>query len=306
MEYKLNQEYKILGKLENINEGSNFCNINVATKTGNVNIKLEKENLSNLQLGKLYSFQILVEERPRREDIILVYVSHKDLEDDVDEEIYDDYVTNFYEYAPKPLGEIKKEIEVYLNKIDNKILKDITLYIYNKYKANFYTHPAATKFHHAYVGGLSYHTLTMLYFVEPMIKIYPYLNKDLLISGIILHDVNKIDEISGVDGEYTKEGQLIGHLVGGALDVELAAKELGYSDTEEVLLLKHIILSHHGLLHFGSPKKPQIAEALLIWYIDTIDSKFLTLGEELDKIEKGEFTESVRVLDKMRFYKPKL
>lgn len=115
-------------------------------------------------------------------------------------------------------------------------------------------HPAATKFHHAYVGGLSYHTFTMLKLIDPFLAVYSYLNKDLLYAATLLHDMSKISEISGVDGEYTKEGLLIGHLVMQTIDVDQVAKQLGYEELEEVLILKHMILSHHGQLHYGSPK----------------------------------------------------
>ena len=82
----------------------------------------------------------------------------------------------------------------------------------------------------------------MLKLIEPMLNVYTYLNKDLLYAATILHDISKIDEMTGVDGEYTKEGVLIGHLVMGSIEVEMSALKLGYQDTEEVLLLKHLIL----------------------------------------------------------------
>ena len=90
------------------------------------------------------------------------------------------------------------------------------------------------------------------------------------------------------------------------MKVEKAATILGVEDSEEVLLLKHLIVSHHGQLNFGSPKKPQTGEALLLWYIDSIDSKFTELKTALEGTKAGEFTQSVAVLDKMRFYKSKL
>ncbi|MBE0700567.1 MAG: metal-dependent phosphohydrolase, partial [Acholeplasmataceae bacterium] len=77
----------------------------------------------------------------------------------------------------------------------------------------------------------------------------------------------------------------------------------GFEKSEEVLLLKHMILSHHGQFNFGSPKKPQTGEALLLWYLDTIDSKFTVLGEALEETNEGLFTTMVSVLDRMRFYK---
>src|SRR5690606_28018425 len=163
-----------------------------------------------------------------------------------------------------------------------------------------------TKFHHAYIGGLAYHTLTMLKLVDAMLMVYDYLNKDLLYAATILHDISKVDEISGVDGEYTTEGLLLGHLVMASIEIDKAATSLGLDQTEEVLLLKHLIVSHHGQLNFGSPKKPQTGEALLLWYIDSIDSKFTELKSALESTKSGEFTQSLAVLDKMRFYKPKM
>ena len=86
----------------------------------------------------------------------------------------------------------------------------------------------------------------------------------------------------------------------------LEAEKLGYSETEEVLMLNHILLSHHGIPNYGAARRPQTSEALLIWYLDTIDSKFAVIGQELEETEEGEFTDSIAVADRMRFYKPKI
>ncbi|MFA5692081.1 MAG: HD domain-containing protein [Acholeplasmataceae bacterium] len=295
-----------IGKVISINRGDNFANTSIYLE-GNVhfNVKLNVGDEKKLEIGKVYVFEL--EPYKREEDTNYKAISFSLLEkSNLDKNEKDRLLNIFYDHAPISLTKIKEEIENYLNKIENKILKDITNYVYLKYKAEFYLHPAATKFHHAYVGGLSYHTYTMLKIAENMLEIYPFLNKDLLYSGTILHDVSKVNEMTGVDGEYTKEGMLIGHLVMGAIEVEEAALKLNVSDSEEALLLKHLIISHHGLLNFGSPKKPQIGEALMLWYIDTIDSKFTELGENLKRLKDGEFTESIGVLDRMRFYKPKL
>ena len=164
-------------------------------------------------------------------------------------------------------------------------------------------HPAATKFHHAYLGGLAYHTYQMLRLAKGYIEVYPYLNKDLLNASIIIHDIAKIKEITGVDGEYTTEGLLLGHLVLGVLDIHEAALKLNLMNQEEVLLLKHMMIAHHGQLNFGSPKKPQTAEALVLWLIDMSDAKLTVLGEVLDQTQEQTFTTNIPVLDKQRFYK---
>lgn len=306
MELNKNQNYTIVGKVESINSGAHFCNTTVLSKDSeHINLKLEFEQLGELQMGKIYQFEakaiVKVED-----ELILKCLSITPAEEVLSPEELSQLLATFYVYAPKPMMEIKKGIESYLEKIENKVLKDITHALYKAHEKTFFMHPAATKFHHAYVGGLSHHTLTMLEMIDPFLKIYPYLNKDLLYAGTILHDIAKIGEISGVDGEYTKEGQLIGHLVMGTVDVDVTARSFGYENTEEVMLLKHMIISHHGQFHFGSPKKPQIGEALLLWFIDTIDSKFTVLGEVLNDTPKGTFTQMVSVLDKMRFYHPNL
>jgi 3'-5' exoribonuclease len=306
MELNLNQTYQIIGKVESINHGVHFCNTTCLTMEGeHINLKLDFEQLECLSLGKVYQFEALAVVKIE-DELVLKCKKITPAEDILDDQTMQKVLTYYYVYAPIPMLEIKEGIEFYLSQIENPIIKMITKTIYYENQRSFYLHPAATKFHHAYVGGLSYHTLTMLKLVDPLVAIYPYLNKDLLYAGVILHDVSKIDEISGVDGEYTKEGLLIGHLVMQTVDIDRVARDLGYENSEEVLLLKHMIISHHGQLNFGSPKKPQIGEALLLWFIDTIDSKFTVLGETLKDTPEGSFTQMISVLDKMKFYKHKL
>lgn len=303
MELNENQVYQLIAKVESINSGAHFCNTTIYTTDGeHINLKLDFEQLPFLAMGKVYQFEakaiVKIED-----ELILKCTKIEPAEKILSDEELAKVLDRFYVYAPIPMLEIKKGIEKYLKQINNPILKEITQKIYTQNERTFYLHPAATKFHHAYVGGLSYHTLTMLKLIEPFISIYPYLNKDLLISATILHDMSKIGEISGVDGEYTKEGLLIGHLVMQTVDIDRVARDLGYAESEEVLLLKHMIISHHGQFNFGSPKKPQTGEALLLWFIDTIDSKFTVLGEALDETKEGTFTNMISVMDKMKFYK---
>lgn len=303
MELNQNEIYSVIAKVENINQGVHFCNTTVRTEDGeHINLKLDFDQLPFIIMGKVFQFeaQAIVK---LEDELILKCLSITPVEKILSDDELAKVLEHFYVYAPIPMMEIKKGIESYLKKIHNPILLKITETIYKENKNSFYMHPAATKFHHAYVGGLSHHTLTMLKLIDPFIHIYPYLNKDLLYAATILHDMSKISEISGVDGEYTKEGLLVGHLVMQTVEVDRVARSLGFENSEEVLLLKHMIISHHGLFNFGSPKKPQTGEALLLWFIDTIDSKFTVLGETLEDTPDGAFTNMVSVLDKMRFYK---
>lgn len=303
MEWILDQTYEFIGKTENINKGAHFCNTTIVTKEDErVNIKLDFGQLEHLELGRVYRFETKAVPRTE-EDIVLRCLSFDPIEDLFKDEALEVLLEHFYDYAPMPMMKIRKEVESYMARIENPILADITKTIYEKNRHLFYLHPAATKFHHAYVGGLSYHTMTMLRMIDPFLAVYPFLNGDLLYAATILHDMSKINEISGVDGEYTTEGQLIGHLVMQTVAIDEAARGLGHEKTEEVLLLKHMVLSHHGQYHFGSPKKPQTGEALLLWHLDTIDSKMTVLGETLQETLDGSFTQMVSVLDRMRFYK---
>lgn len=296
---------KVIAKIETFNIGDHFCNMAVTDLNKKIfSIKFDKSDLKNFEIGKAYLFEVSVLELEDKTSNTLINATL--IEDALEGKELSEALLKLYEYAPLNHEQLKKGIESYLNKIENKNFKLITEEIYNKFKNKLYIHPAATKFHHSYVGGLAYHTLSMLNLVSPFLVQYPYLNKDLLYAGIILHDLSKIEEITGVDGEYTTEGLLIGHLVMLAIEIEKAALKHKLENSEEALLLKHIAISHHGLPNFGSPKKPQTGEALLIWYLDTIDSKLGPLGDEYEKTNIGEFTNNVNVLDRMKFYKDKL
>lgn len=297
----------IEGKVENMNVGSNFSNCNVITAEGSkYNIKLNEEQSDIIKVGKVYYFK--VEEVVVNDRNQLHLLEFNELFEYIDDPIeLKEKLSPFYNFAPVDPKDVKDVIESYLDKIENQVLKDITLNLYNKYKKKFYIYPAAVRFHHAYIGGLSYHTKSMLRLAEAMMDVYEMINKDLVYSAIILHDLCKVVELSGFEAEeYTKEGQLIGHLVLISQEVVVEANNLGYQDKEEVLLLNHILLAHHGLPNFGAAKRPQTLEALLVWYIDTIDSKFRVITEELELVDDGEFTPAIGVADRMRFYKHKL
>lgn len=213
----------------------------------------------------------------------------------------------FYDYAPVEAADSRNTIESYLHKIENDTIKQIIDKIYQEHKQDFYLYPAATKFHHAYIGGLSYHTATMMKLIDGFMNVYPFLNQDLLIAGVFLHDICKTKELSNYAGpEYTTKGRLIGHITMAVKKVDVVAHELGVMDSEEVMLLEHMILSHHYYGNYGSPKKTNIPEALILHFIDNIDSKMTVLQESLDQVEPGEFTSPIGVLDREKYYKSKL
>ena len=180
---------------------------------------------------------------------------------------------DFVAGAPLSPDEIQENISHYILDIENANLQRITRHLLKKYQDKFFTYPAASSHHHNFASGLSYHVLTMLEIAKSLCNIYPLLNRSLLYSSIILHDLGKVRELSGpVATTYTVEGNLLGHISIASDEVAEAAKELGI-DGEEVMLLRHMILAHHGKMEFGSPKLPHLKEAEILFFIDNIDAK---------------------------------
>jgi 3'-5' exoribonuclease len=144
--------------------------------------------------------------------------------------------------------------------------------------------PAARGLHHAWLGGLLEHVVSLLGLADRVAAHYPMLNRDLLLTGVILHDIGKIRELSWDTGfDYTVEGVLLGHI---QMGVELVEKTIaglpGFPDRLRTLVV-HMILSHHGKLEFGSPKLPMIPEALVLNFVDDLDAKMQAIASEFEK-----------------------
>jgi len=292
--------------VDSINETTYDTNTMSVTKEDKERLTIRIDENIRLNLNKVYQFVVTSIEFKEKQQYL---VEESTFVDDVELPIErrQEIMGKFYDYAPLEISEIKSVVEAYLNKIENPIIKEIVFQIYEDNKTKFYLYPAATKFHHAYISGLSYHTSTMMKMIDGFKLVYPFLNEDLLIAGVLLHDICKVVELSNYAGpEYTKVGKLLGHITMGVKLLELTAHKLGHLETEEVLLMQHMILSHHYYGNYGSPKKPNIPEALILHFIDNIDSKLTVLMESFDTIEKGEFTQPIGVLDRERYYKSKL
>ena len=176
----------------------------------------------------------------------------------------------------------------------------------NKEKLMYY--PAAQKNHHAEMGGLLYHVKRMLMMAERACEEYTNQNRELEMTGVILHDMEKINEIQsnelGVSTGYSFEGKMLGHLVQGVRTIDRLAGELGMP-REKAVMLEHMILSHHYEPEFGSPKKPLFPEAEMLHYLDMIDAKMFDMQDALEKTEPGEFSDRVWTLDNRTLYRVK-
>jgi len=171
--------------------------------------------------------------------------------------------------------------------------------------------PAAKQLHHAWLGGLLEHVVSLLTLADRVAAHYPILHRDLLLTGVILHDIGKVRELSWEVGfEYTLEGSLLGHIQIGSALTERAMDSLpGFPPKLKTLVL-HMILSHHGKLEFGSPKLPMIPEALALSFIDDFDAKMQAVNGEFEKSIRegkgaGELTGKVWALDQRQMLNTK-
>ncbi|EIJ81967.1 3'-5' exoribonuclease YhaM [Bacillus methanolicus PB1] len=213
-------------------------------------------------------------------------------------------LSDFLETAPVSQDEMISKITQYIFEMKNPNIQRITRYLLKKYQESFLEYPAATKNHHEFVSGLAYHVTSMLDLAKAIADLYPSLDKDLLYAGVILHDLGKVIELSGpVSTTYTVEGNLLGHITIMVNEIGKTANELGISG-EEVLMLQHLVLSHHGKAEWGSPKQPLIKEAEILHHIDNLDAKMNMLDRALARVKPGEFTERIFALDNRSFYKP--
>lgn len=211
----------------------------------------------------------------------------------------------YMDSAPLSTEELMCEMSEYIDALSEPYHSVIQA-LMKEYGDRFYHAPAAKKNHHNYSGGLAYHTLSMLRLSKGIVACYPQLNASLLYAGIITHDFGKIWEMSGaVATEYTLAGELMGHLVLMDEVLNTICNRYDIDIDEDILMLKHMILSHHGKLEYGSPVKPKLLEAEVLHQIDYMDATINMITTALTHSEEGRFTERIAPMDGRSFYHPK-
>ena len=192
-----------------------------------------------------------------------------------------------------------------VEEFQDKDLQKLVLHMLNEHKADLLKWPAAYRLHHAIRGGLLLHTLSIVRLCEGVCRIYPFVDADLLFAGAILHDIAKLTEFevgnAGIASGYTVEGNLIGHLVKGAMMIDEAAKALGIPE-EKSMLLQHMVLSHHGEPEFGAAVRPAFLEAELLSELDLMDARVYQITETLAPLQPGAFSNRVWALDNRKLY----
>jgi len=214
--------------------------------------------------------------------------------------------TIFQESTPKDISRMLSDLKKLANQIQNRHLRTLidSFMADHHFVTQFKKAPAAKHFHHGYLGGLLEHTLSVSQMAVRVSEQYPELDCDLLLSGAILHDIGKTEELTFEPTiEYSNKGRLLGHIVIGVVMVEEKLKALKDFPPELALRLKHLILSHHGEFDFGSPKRPKFLEAFALHLIDDMDAKIHGLSRLLkDDRQEGSWTVFNKLLQRY-FYK---
>lgn len=282
-----------------------YLDLTLVDKTGELNGKLwdcSEDDENNFRAHKMVKVKGALIEWQQRLQLKIEKIRLVQPEDQVN-------IADFVPRAPEKPEEMFAEVWRFIDSLANQDMKKIVAKIVQDKKEQLMYYPAAKENHHAILSGLLYHIKTMLYAGEKLTEIYKGLNKDLLFSGIILHDIAKIDEMQvgeiGLITEYTKEGQLLGHIIQGIKAIDQAAREEG-ADPEVSLLLQHMILSHHYEPEYGSPKRPMIPEGELLHYLDMIDARMYDMRKALRKTGSGEFSDRVWVLHNRKLYQSDL
>jgi len=279
-----------------------YLDITLADNTGDINAKVWNFDDEPPAPGSVLKVRGSVTEYNKRLQFKIERYRPADAQDNVD-------LSALVAAAPRPADEMFGEIQAVIEQMENPVVKAITGEMVRRAGEKLHYYPAAQSMHHAERSGLLHHLTDMIKVAQAILPCYPYLDGDLLLAGIILHDLGKLTEMVsdtlGNVSEYSKEGLLLGHLVTGVSEVRDVAKSLGYpADEEYALLLEHMIISHHGLPEYGSPRKPQFPEAEVLSQLDDLDAKLNEMQSALKRTRPGEFSDRIFALDR-RVYHPR-
>ncbi|MBR0126654.1 MAG: HD domain-containing protein [Firmicutes bacterium] len=288
--------------------GSNrktYLDVLLCDKTGEISGKKwdvadeEAEGLDKIKEGCIIKVRATVTEWNNLKQLKISRIRMTGAEDNID-------ITDFIKAAPEKPEDMYDFIYGKASAFEDEEFRSLCTSILENNRDRLLYYPAASKNHHAELGGLLYHTKRMLMSAERLCEVYPILDRELLMTGVIIHDIEKLNEIEsnemGISPGYSFEGKMLGHLVMGVRELDKIAGEMGMS-RERAVMLEHMMLSHHYEPEFGSPKKPLFPEAEMLHYLDMIDAKMYDMEEAIEKTEPGEFSERVWTLDNRTIYR---
>lgn len=285
-----------------------YLDLKLGDKTGEVNSKKwdvaddEKDMLEEIKEGDLVKVKASVTDWQNQKQLRVTRIRKAVDSDGLKLE-------DFVKAAPENPVHMYEYILDVAKSMEDEDLRRVTVRVLEDNREKLMYYPAAMRNHHAEFAGLLWHMKRMVMTGLKLCDVYTDLDKDLLAAGVIVHDIEKIHEIhsdlNGVSPGYSFEGQMLGHIVMGIKYLEKLGDELGIS-REKLIMLEHMILSHHYEPEFGSPKKPLFPEAEMLHYLDIMDARMFDMSEALSTAEPGDFSDRVWTLDNRRLYKPQV
>ncbi|MDD7173480.1 MAG: CMP-binding protein [Clostridiales bacterium] len=279
--------------------GKNYLDMTLADRSGSINAKMWDGTVQPPVAGSIVKVRATGNEFNGRMQLRVEKIRAAENRDGVD-------MSTLIPCAPEDPKAMLEEIVRAADHIADPDLRRITCELLDRAGSKLLTFPAAKQMHHAERSGLLHHMTTMLKAARAIMTVYPQLNASLLTAGVIVHDLAKIDEMDadalGLVSDYSVDGKLLGHIVRGVVNIELAAQKTGASKGK-ALLLQHMVLSHHGIPEYGSPLAPKFPEAEVLNAIDTLDARLFEMNEALSRAMPGGFSEKVWGLDNRQLYR---
>ena len=281
--------------------GSKYLDMTLADASGEINAKVWDGTVPPPASGSVIKVRALIQEYNGRLQMRVERMRKAQETDNVD-------YSQLTRTAPEKSEDMLREIRSAVEDMTWEPLKKLMGALLDLTGERLLYYPAAQRLHHAERGGLLHHTVSMLRSAQAILPIYPFLNRDLLLAGVIAHDLSKTTELKsdemGVVQDYTVNGMLLGHLVEGTHLVNRAAQAAGVEGEECVMLLNHMLISHHGQAEFGSPKPPMFPEAEALHMIDDLDAKMNQMQDVMERTPAGVFSEKIWAFDR-RLYHPR-
>ena len=291
----INETYLCKSKnLATAKNGSNYYNLTLMDKTGTIDAKIWDINsdlINDFNVGDFITIEGTITTFNEK---LQINITSTNIATDYDAE-------NYFPKTEKNINELCDKLHRLINSVSNDNLNTLLKAFFENDKIldKFKRGSAAKSIHHAYIGGLLEHSINVATICEQQCILYSdILNYDLLITAALLHDIGKIKELSDFPAnDYTDEGKLLGHIYMGCEMITLKAKNI--PNFSKVLLteLKHCILAHHGELEYGSPKKPDLIEAIVLHNSDNMDAKIQIFKEKLNKTDDYNWLGFDRFLD---------
>ena len=280
--------------------GGKYLDMTLTDRSGDINAKLWDGNVPPPASGSVIKVRGTTQEYNGRLQLRIEKLRALEEGDDVE-------MSLLTPCAPEPPEAMLEEIQQTLDGFASDSLRKVVAEMLRMNHDRLMYFPAAQRIHHAERSGLLHHTVGMLRLAKAVLSVYPQLNPDLVLAGVIVHDLCKTEEMDsdtmGVVKDYTEDGLLLGHIVLGVMRISQAAQAVGVTG-ETVTLLEHMMLSHHGEEEYGSPRKPMFPEAEALHWIDLMDARMNEMSSAMDRLPQGVFSDKIWSLER-RLYHPR-